>query len=195
MFLSSCRQTSSTFERPLEILSISKNLVGESPNSYCVNKLRGLAKRCNMSVADLAPKVRARADFNGSSLAIRRSVLEVSVHLLRGLPISVDSSTFASSLKASGLMYFTDERPTFYRVRGGSWTPEFTSEEGNEAYLKRAKASLKIMIAHRLMGHRLLNDDINVYLCAERSYKRWLQPLLQSELGALPTAEAEPDRR
>ncbi len=83
-------------------------------------------------------------------------------------------------------MYFTDERPTFYRVRGGSWTPEFTSEEGNEAYLKRAKASLKIMIAHRLMGHRLLNDDINVYLCAERSYKRWLQPLLQPELGALP---------
>jgi hypothetical protein len=35
------------------------------------------------------------------------------------------------------------------------------------------------------MGHRLLNDDINVYLCAERFYKRWLQPLLQPELGAL----------
>ena len=42
------------------------------------------------------------------------------------------------------------------------------------------------MTAYRLIGHRLLNDDINVYLCAERSYKRWLQLFLQPELGALP---------
>jgi len=44
-------------------------------------------------------------------------------------------------------MYFADERLTFCRVHGGSWTLEFTSEEGNEAYLKRAKASLQIIIA------------------------------------------------
>jgi hypothetical protein len=92
--------------------------------------------------------------------------------LLRELPISVDSFTFASSLKAGGLMYFTDERLTLYRVHGGSWTPGFTSEEGNEAYLKRAKASLQIRIAYRLVGHRLLNNDINVYLCVETFTKQ-----------------------
>jgi hypothetical protein len=70
--------------------------------------------------------------------------------LLRELPISVDSFTFTCSLKVGGLMYFTDERLTFYIVHGGSWGPEFTSEEGNEAYLKRAKAFLQIMIAINL---------------------------------------------
>ncbi|MFP3172655.1 MAG: glycosyltransferase, partial [Acidilobus sp.] len=173
-------------ERPLPSLPISKNLVGGSPIVIDVDKLRGLAKRYNVSVADLVLKVRARADFNSSSLAVRRSALEVSAHLLRELPISVDSFTFVSSLKAGGLMYFTDERLTLYRVHGESWTPGFTSEEGKETYLKRAKASLQIMTAYRLIGHRLLNDDINVYLCAERSYKGWLQLFLQPELGALP---------
>ncbi|MCG2874032.1 MAG: hypothetical protein L7H09_01950 [Acidilobus sp.] len=170
-------------ERPP--LPTSKNLVGGSPIVVDVDKLRGLAKRYNMSVADLVLKVRARADFNSSSLAVRRSALEVSAHLLRELPISVDSFTFASSLKAGGLMYFTDERLTLYRVHGGSWTPDFTSEEGNKAYLKRAKAFLQIMVAYRLIDHRLLNDNINVYLCAERLYKRRLQLLLQPELGTL----------
>ncbi|MFP3320121.1 MAG: hypothetical protein RXO24_06135 [Acidilobus sp.] len=70
--------------------------------------------------------------------------------MLRELPISVDSFTFASSLKVGGLMYFTDERLMFYMLHGGSWGPEFTSEEGNEAYLKRAKAFLQIMIAINL---------------------------------------------
>jgi len=139
-----------------------------------------------MSVFDLVLKVRARADFNSSSLAVRRSALEVSAHLLRELPNSVDSFTFASSLKAGGLMYFTDKKLTLYRVHGGSWTPDFTSEEGKETYLKRAKAFLQIMTAYRLIGHRLLNDDINVYLCAERFYKRWLQLFLQPELGPQP---------
>jgi hypothetical protein len=106
--------------------------------------------------------------------------------LLRELPSSVDGFTFASSLRAGGLMYFTDERLTFYRMHGESWSPEFTSEEGNKAYLKRAKAFLQIMVAYRLIGHRLLNDNINVYLCAERFYKRWLQLFLQPELGTLP---------
>jgi len=173
-------------EKPLPSLPISKNLVGGSPIVIDVDKLRGLAKKYNVSVADLVLKVRARADFNSSSLAVRRSALDVSAHLLRELPISVDSFTFASSLRAGGLMYFTNERLTLYRVHGGSWTPDFTSEEGNKAYLKRAKAFLQIMVAYRLIGHRLLNDDINVYLCAERFYKRWLQLFLQPELGTLP---------
>jgi len=173
-------------ERPPPSLPISKNLVGGSPIVIDVDKLRGLAKRYNVSVADLVLKVRARADFNNSSLAVRRSALEVSAHLLRELPSSVDGFTFASSLRAGGLMYFTDERLTFYRVHGESWSPEFTSEEGNKAYLKRAKAFLQIMVAYRLIGHRLLNDNINVYLCAERFYKRWLQLFLQPELGTLP---------
>jgi len=173
-------------ERPSPFLPISKNLVGGSPIVIDVDRLRGLAKRYNVSVADLVLKVRARADFNSSSLAVRRSALEVSAHLLRELPISVDSFTFASSLKAGGLMYFTDKKLTLYRVHGGNWSPNFTSEEGNEAYLKRAKAFLQIMFAYRLIGHRLLNDDINVYLCVERLNKGWLQILLQPELGTLP---------
>ncbi|MFP3172207.1 MAG: glycosyltransferase family 2 protein [Acidilobus sp.] len=171
-------------ERPP--LPISKNLVRGSPIVIDVDRLRGLAKKYNVSVADLVLKARARADFNNSSLAVRRSALEVSAHLLRELPSSVDSFTFASSLRAGGLMYFTDERLTLYRVHGGNWTPGFTSEEGKETYLKRAKAFLQIMVAYRLIGHRLLNDDINVYLCAERSCKGWLQLFLQPQLGALP---------
>ena len=173
-------------ERPSPFLPISKNLVGGSPIVVDVDRLRVLAKKYNVSVADLVLKVRARADFNSSSLAVRRSALDVSAHLLRELPISVDSFTFASSLKAGGLMYFTDERLTLYRVHGGNWTPGFTSEEDKEIYLRRVKAFLQGMIAYRLIGHRLLNDDINVYLCVERFNKRWLQLFLQPELGALP---------
>ncbi|MFP3287471.1 MAG: glycosyltransferase family A protein [Acidilobus sp.] len=173
-------------ERPPPSLPIPKNMVGGSPVVIDVDKLRGLAKRYNVSVADLVLKVRARADFNSSSMTARRSALEVSAHLLRELPNSVDSFIFASSLKASGLLYFTDERLTLYRVHGGNWSPGLASGEGNEAYLRRARASLQIMIAYRLIGHRLLNDDINVYLCAERLYKAWLQLFLQPELGTLP---------
>jgi len=112
-------ENGNVLERPPPSFLISKNLVGGSPIVIDVDKLRGLAKRYNVSVADLVLKVRARADFNNSSLAVRRSALEVSAHLLRELPSSVDSFTFASSLRAGGLMYFTDERLTFYRVHGG----------------------------------------------------------------------------
>ena len=166
---------------------LSKNLVGTSTAIINIDELRGLAKRYNVDVAGVILRyVRARADFNSSSLAVRRSALEFSAHLLRELPIGIDNFTFASSLRAGGLMYLTDEKLTLYRVHRENWTPEFTSKEGNEAYLKRAKALLQVTVAHRLIGHRLLNDDINVYLCHENLYKGLLQLSLQSELGALP---------
>ncbi|MFP3287786.1 MAG: hypothetical protein RXP86_11050 [Acidilobus sp.] len=79
-----------------------------------------------MSVADLVLlTVRAGADFNSSSLAVRRSVLEANAHLLKELPTSIDLFIFVSSVKAGGLLYFTDERLTLYRVHGENWSSEF----------------------------------------------------------------------
>jgi glycosyltransferase involved in cell wall biosynthesis len=174
-------------------LSVSKNLVGGSPIVIDVDKLRGLARRYNVSVIDLVLKVRAGADFNSSSMAVRRPVLESHVQLLKRLPINIDNFVFVSSVKAGGLMYFTDERLTLYRVHGESWSHYAWSHyahvakgEINEMYLRRVSARLRSINAWRLMCSRLLDDDVNQYLCFERLNRGSLLLLLQPELGTLP---------
>ncbi|MFP3320053.1 MAG: glycosyltransferase [Acidilobus sp.] len=174
-------------ERPPFFLPISKNLIGGSPIVIDVDKLRGLAKRYNVSVTDLVLKVRAGADFNSSSLAVRRPVLESHVQLLKRLPISVDSFMFASSAKAGGLMYFTDERLTLYRVHGESWSSAIGPKKGGkEMQLRRARALLQIIKAYKLIGSSLLDDDVNKYLCSEGLNRGSLLLLPLQELGTLP---------
>jgi glycosyltransferase involved in cell wall biosynthesis len=90
----------SVLERPP--LPTPKNLVGGSPIVVDVDKLRRLAKRYNVSVIDLALKVRAGAWYNSSSLAVRRSVLEARRPLLRELPTAFDAFALASSLGNTG---------------------------------------------------------------------------------------------
>jgi glycosyltransferase involved in cell wall biosynthesis len=171
----------------------SKNLVGGSPIVIDVDKLQMLAKKYVMSTVDITLKVRAGADVNGSSMAVRRPVLESHVQLLKRLPIGIDNFAFVSSLKAGGLMYFTDERLTLYRVHGGNWTyyawsyyAHAAKGEINEMYLRRVSARLQSINACRLMCSSLLDDDVNQYLCFERLSKGALLLLLQPELGTLP---------
>ncbi|MFP3319594.1 MAG: glycosyltransferase family A protein [Acidilobus sp.] len=173
-------------EKPLPSLPISKNLVGGSPIIVDVDKLRVLAKRYNVSVADLVLKVRVGADFNNSSLAVRRSALEVSAHLLRELLSNVDSFAFASSLRAGGLMYFTDEKLTLYRVHGENWSSAVRLKGSKEMQLRHARALLQLISACKLIGSRLLNDEANKCLCLEEGVKRALLTLPLPELGTLP---------
>jgi len=145
-----------------------------------------------MSVADLVLlTVRTLADFNSTSLAVRRSALEADAHLLKELPIGVDLFIFASSLRAGGLMYFTDERLTLYRVHGGNWSSNWTftfrlEEGGKEVQLRRARALLQLIKVLKLIGSNLVDDDIITYLCARSFFKGSLMLLLLPELGTLP---------
>ena len=172
----------------------SKNLVGGSPIVIDVDKLQMLAKKNGMSTVDITLKIRVRADVNGSSMAVRRPVLESHAQLLKRLPAGIDNFMFVSSLKAGGLMYFTDERLTFYRVHGENWTyyawtyyaHAAKGEINNEMYLRKVSAHLQSINACRLMCSRLLNDDVNQYLCFERLSKGALLLLLKPELGTLP---------
>jgi len=177
-------------ERPPPSLpiSISKNLVGGSPIVIDVDKLRGLVKRYNVSVADLVLKVRARADFNNGSVAVRRHIVESHAQLLKRLPSSIDNFVFASSLRAGGLMYFTDERLTFYRVHGVNWSyyAHIARSGSNETHLKRARALIQVIKAFELIGSRLLDGNINRYLCLERLSKGALLLLPLPKLGTLP---------
>jgi len=179
-------ENGNVFERPPPFLFISKNLVGGSPIVIDVDRLRGLAKRYNVNVADLVLKVRAGADVNNSSLAVRRSVLEANVHLLKGLPTSIDFFVFASSLRAGGLMYFTDEKLTLYRVHGENWSSELRLKGSKEMQLRRARALLQVIKAYKLIGSSLLDDDIIRYLCARNIFKGSLLLLPLPELGVLP---------
>ena len=140
-----------------------------------------------MSVADLVLTVRTHADTNNSSLAVRRSALEVNAHLLKELPTSIDYFVFASSLKAGGLMYFTDEKLTLYRVHGENWSSELIRlKGGEEMQLRRARALLQLIKARELIGSILLDDDVNKYLCDRNLFKGSLLLLLLPELGTLP---------
>jgi len=180
-------ENGNVLERPPPFLSISKNLVGGSPIVIDVDRLRGLAKRYNVSVADLVLKVRAGADVNGSSIAVRRPVLESHVQLLKRLPIGIDLFIFASSLKAGGLMYFTDERLTLLRLHGEKWGSALWLKEGSkEMQLRRARALLQVIKAFGLIGSSLLDDDIITYLCARIFFKGSLLLLPLPELGVLP---------
>ena len=174
-------------ERPPPSLPISKNLVRGSPIVIDVDRLRGLAKRYNVSVADLVLKVRARADFNSSSVAVRRHIVESHAQLLKRLPSSIDNFVFASSLRAGGLTYFTDERLTLYRVHGENWSSALRLKGSKEEMqLRRARALLQEIKVYKLIGSSLLDDDINEYLCLERLNRGSLLLRLQPELGTLP---------
>jgi len=173
-------------ERPP--LPTSKNLVGGSPLVIDINKLQELAKRYEIDAADLVVRLRVRACFNSSSESVRRSVLEANAHLLKELPIGVDDFICASSLRTEGLIYFTDEKLTLYRVHGGNWSfdVDIARSESIDMYLRRAKTFLYITKVHKLIGSRLLNDHVNRYLCSERLDRGALLLLPLPELGVLP---------
>ncbi|MFP3287287.1 MAG: glycosyltransferase family 2 protein [Acidilobus sp.] len=177
----------SVLERP----PISKNIVGGSTVIVDVDKLRTFAKKSTSIVdiiVDIILKIRVRADVNSSSAAVKRDALEASAYLLKELPIGIDNFIFASSLKAGGLMYFTDEKLTLYRVHGENWSyyAHIARSGSNETRLKRARALIQTIKAFRLIGSRLLNGSINRYLCLERLNKGALLLLPLPELGTLP---------
>ena len=180
-------ENGNVLERPRSLL-ISKNLVGESTVIVDVDKLHVFAKKYSMSVADLVLlTVRTLADTYSSSLAARRSALEANTHLLKELPTSIDLFIFASSLRAGGLMYFTDERLTLYRVHGENWSSELIRlKGGKEMQLRRARALLQLIKARKLIGSILLDDDVNEYLCFRNLFKGSLMLLPLPELGVLP---------
>ncbi len=178
----------------LERPPLSKNLIGGSPVIVNISKLQELAKRYEVGAADLLLRLRAKAYFNSSSQAVKRSALEANAHLLKEAPIGIDVFIFASSLRAGGLMYLTDERLTLYRVHGESlssyaenWSSyaHMTRSGSNEIYLRRAKILLDYIKVYKLISSRLL-DDINVHLCAEKLNKGSLLLLPLPELGVLP---------
>jgi len=171
-------------ERPL--LSTPKNLIGGSTIVIDINELQKLARRYKIDAVDLVFRLRALAHFNSSSESIRRSVLEANAHLLKELPIGIDLFVFASSLRAGGLMYFTDEKLTLYRVHGENWSSESRLKGSKEMQLRRARALLQIIKVHKLIGSSLLNDDVNRYLCFEKLSKGSLLLLPLPELGTLP---------
>jgi len=178
-------ENGNVLERP----SLSKNLAGGSPIVIDVDKLRELVKRYNVSVADLVlNKIRVRADFNNSSVAVRRHIVESHAQLLKRLPASIDAFVLVSSLKAGGLMYFTDERLTLYRVHGENWSyyVQIARSRSNEARLKRARALILVIKTFGLIGSMLLDGNINRYLCLERLNKGALLLLPLPELGTLP---------
>jgi len=177
-------ENGNVLERP----SLSKNLAGGSPIVVDVDKLRELVKRYNVSVADLVLKIRVGADFNNSSVAVRRHIVESHAQLLKRLPASIDNFVLVSSLKAGGLMYFTDERLTLYRVHGENWSyyVQIARSGSNEARLKRARALILVIKTFGLIGSMLLDGNINRYLCLERLCKGALLLLPLPELGTLP---------
>jgi len=182
-------ENGNVLERP----SLSKNIVGGSTVIVDVDKLRTFAKKYGMSIVDITAdiillKVRVRADVNSSSAAVKRDALEASAYLLKELPINIDNFVFVGSLRAGGLMYFTDEKLTLYRVHGENWScyAEIARSGSNETRLKRARAVIKMIKAYRLIGSRLLNRSINRYLCLERLNKGALLLLPLPELGTLP---------
>ena len=180
-------ENGNVLERPP--LPTPKNLVGGSPIIVDVDRLRRLAKRYNVSVIDLTLKVRAGAWYNSSSLAVRRGVLEADAHLLRELPNIFDAFALASSLRAGGLLYLTDEKLTLYRVHRENRSLSLMSvAEGSkeETRLRRAGYLLPAISSCRLIGSRLLNDETDICLCTEENYRRALLTLPLPELGTLP---------
>ena len=172
-------------ERPP--LPTSKNLVGGNTVIVDVDKLHVFAKKYSMSVADLVLlTVRTLADTYSSSPAARRSALEVNAHLLKELPTSIDFFVFASSVKAGGLMYFTDEKLTLYRVHGENWSSALRLRGGKEMQLRRARALLQVIKARELIGSSMLDNVIIRYLCARNIFKDSLLLLPLPELGVLP---------
>ncbi|MFP3288098.1 MAG: glycosyltransferase family A protein [Acidilobus sp.] len=171
----------------LERPPLSKNLVGGTPIIVDVDKLRRLAKKYNVSVFDLALKVRANAWHNNSSAAVRRGVLEADAHLLRELLAAFDAFALASSLRAGGLLYLTDERLTLYRVHGENWSLTSVAKGSKEEMLlRRARTLLQAIRACRLIGSRLLNEEANICLCREEGDRRTLLTSPLPELGTLP---------
>ena len=171
-------------------LPTSKNLIGGSTIVIDINELQKLAKRYKIDAVDLVLRLRALAAFNSSSESIRRSALEVNAHLLKELPTNVDLFVFASSVKAGGLMYFTDERLTLYRVHGENWSSSWSSalrlKGGKEMQLRRARALLQVIKVHKLIGSSMLDNVIIRYLCIGNRFKRSLLLLPLPELGVLP---------
>jgi glycosyltransferase involved in cell wall biosynthesis len=174
-------------EAPEVKLRVSKNIIKAEDIVISVEALREVSKRYKVDLVGFVPRfVRVSADFNGSSMAVRRETIEAVSGLLRELPIGIDVFTFSSALKAGGLLYFTDRRLTLYRVHGENWSSTPAVGGRLEVYvLWRARARLQAALAYRVIGS-LLGDDTNYYLCHELINRGGFQYLPLPELGTLP---------
>ena len=165
---------------------VSKNIIKAEDAVISVEALREVSKRYKVDLVGFVLRfVRAHADFNGSSMAVRREVIEAVSGLLRELPIGIDIFTFSSALKAGGLLYFTDRRLTLYRAHSENWSSTSAVGGRHEVYVRQARARLQLTLANRIVGS-LLGDDVNYYLCHEIVSRGGFQYLPLPELGTLP---------
>ena len=117
---------------------------------------------------------------------MKKYVLEHNYDLLMMLPCCLDSFTFASSIKTGGLMYFTDKRPTFYRIHGENWTPAFAIGKEREIYIKKFRSLLQYVATLRLIVSQLLEEELNFYACSEPHHRAGLWLIPQTESRELP---------
>jgi len=123
----------------------SRNLIRNCDVIIDVDRLRKLARDYKISVTDIILRhVRILADVNNSSLAVKKYVLEHNYDLLMMLPVGIDNFIFAASIKTGELMYFTDKRPTFYRIHGENWTPAFAIGKVHKTYIKKFRSPFRL---------------------------------------------------
>ena len=110
------------------------------------------AKRVPCSLDYL--RVLAKADFNMSSIAVRRDLLGPrELETLRALPYSPDSYLYAAAFAVEGAMYLTPSRLTLYRVHRSNvsalLSPPLAMEHLREGRLRDLREQVR---AARLAG-------------------------------------------
>jgi hypothetical protein len=164
-----------------------RNLMGNGDVIIDVDRLHGLAREYKISVADLILwHVRLAADVNPSSLAVKKYVLEHNYDLLMMIPCCLDNLTFASSIKTGGLIYFTDNKLTFYRIHGENWSSALAIGRGHETYIKNFRSRLQYVATLRLIESQLFEEELNFYACWELHHRAGLWLIPQTESRELP---------
>jgi len=164
-----------------------RNLIGNGDVIIDVDRLHGLAREYKISVADLILwHVRLAADVNHSSLAVKKYVLEHNYDLLMMLSCCLDTFIFAASIRAGGLMYFTDNKLTFRRIHDENWTPAFAIGKEREIYIKKFRSLLQYVATIRLIVSQLLEEELNFYACWELYHRSGLWLIPQTESRELP---------
>ena len=91
-----------------------------------------------------------RADFNNSSIAVRRELVERYLGEINNINIGLDNFIFFSALCNSGDLVITDSRLTFYRIHASNYSfsnASFTAwVERNIRVLPRSMEDLEIML-------------------------------------------------
>jgi glycosyltransferase involved in cell wall biosynthesis len=131
-------------------------------------------------------------DRNGTSIVVKRELLDRHKNLLSELPVNIDGFLFASAIADKSSMFFSDAKLSTYMYSNTNFVSRLQLHDSSPEEVERfLRLHYYYYLSYDLIGRRLLNYYPNYYACLSEKHK--LIYLNVARRSGKPITSAAPD--